>query len=127
MCIPRDDMPQIDMADLPGLLAYLNTKKIILISDVNYPPTWLVPKQCLNQTRPATNPKLATKPLLISRDLYIIDGHHRWMMHMEQYKADASWRVRCFQLDREFDECCAAIASYPGAYKLGDGPQPYRI
>lgn len=115
-------MPQVDMSDLPSLMAFLNTKKAITISEVMVPPSWLVPRQCLEGITGCKRVEVLAKPLLIAVDLSILDGYHRWVRHKEvadyrlQQGAAEPYLIRCYQINREFEEAKKAIFDYPKTY-----------
>lgn len=115
-------MPQVDAAHIPGLLSFLY-RKGVKIDTLALPPESLIVRQCMKEIRPATNPLLVCKPLLIAQDFSILDGDHRWAMHMQR----KSPTCPCLRIGLSFPTAVETILQYPEAYRFGDGPQPYRI
>lgn len=122
LCIPRKLMPQVDQADYPDLLAFLCGKGCAPVLTL-IPLSQLTIRQCMSETRPATNPLLLKKPLLIAKDLSVLDGNHRLL----QRKAAGIPDAECEQLPLDFQAAYDLILSFPKAYRYADGPQPYRI
>lgn len=122
MCIPRNDMPQVDTAHLPQLLAFMH-RKGVKVETLQLPPEMLIVRQCMSEVRPATNPALVCKPLLVAQDFSILDGDHRWAMHMQR----KSPTCPCYLIGLPFPAAVETILQFPEAYRFGDGPQPYRI
>lgn len=123
MCIKRDEMPQIDWADYPELFAFLNDNGVT-VSYKHIPAKSLQPVQCRDEIRPTRNPAQYHKPLLISLDLDILNGNHRWAGFCLD---GADTLVPCFQLNAGYDESNNLLQAFPKSYRYGDGPQPYRM
>lgn len=115
MCIRRNDMPQVDAADLPSLMAYLHTKGYTP-TERTLPVNWLRPMQCLDPLRENHDPDLRKRPILISLDLAIIDGNHRWGLWMLE---DATADCNCIQLPCSFEEARKVVMAFPKAYTIG--------
>lgn len=122
MCIPRKIMPQIDLADMDGLLDYLRSHGVDS-REATLPIGLLTMKQCVGDTRPARNQLLKQKPLLIASDYSVLDGNGRYLM----WKKEGQTKVPCIYLSKPFMFSALAILAFPKAYRYADGPQPYRI
>lgn len=128
MCILRDAMPQVDAADLADLIVYLTDKCGVGVSLRSLRTDWLKIQQCdtifdpARLNSPTRVAKLLKKPILVSLDLYVVDGNHRLLMH----KFHGTPEVTCYQIATDFDHACKLVATFPKAYRLGDGPQPER-
>lgn len=115
-CIPRDDMPQIDMADMPALFNYLRDKGMPVV--FAYVPTMLlVPRQCVADIKPIPDREVLLKPILAARDRVILDGNSRWVTH----KADHSPLVPCFLVGTPFATALPTVLKFPKTYEYGDG------
>jgi hypothetical protein len=110
-------MPQVDMADLPGLLRHLWQHHRIGHVERQIAPSSLLVRQCPNPIRVCTRTELLLKPLLVSSDLYIVDGNHRWARLM----LDGWPHATCIVLSAEFDRAVRAVRTFPQAYSYGDG------
>lgn len=81
--VPRDHMPQVDEHDLPALVA-------AAVAQNQLSPTFEVAKvhdlrahQKVDMKRVRAMPdELLLKPILISRDGFVLDGNHRWTAHV---------------------------------------------
>lgn len=116
-CIPRDDMPQVDMIDLSALLVFLNEQYGIHTERRTIPTDLLRHKQCPDHFDPVQGKELETKPLLVASDCFILDGNHR---HCGARAAKLSV-CDCYQLTVPFDQAVQAILHYAKAYHYGDG------
>ena len=89
--IPRAQMPQVPSANIPEFKSWLQSMGIGAKSETVDPHTLKKTQEALNPAAvaavaaalktPDHNPKI-DKPVLISRDGYILDGHHTWAGHM---------------------------------------------
>lgn len=122
MCIPRDKMPQVDMEQLASLVLRL-VKFDVSVDETVIPLSWLQAKQCPDEFRPARWLEGALKkPLLVSQDLFILDGHHRYA----RLKQEGIEQCRCFVIGKPFHEAVPLLESLPEVYELGDGNQHKR-
>jgi dephospho-CoA kinase len=84
--IKRKDMPQIEDKDQDHFFKWLSSKGISH-SKVDVPPTFIKPVQseinldAANELVDTNSPKLS-KPVIVSSDNYLMDGHHRWMANI---------------------------------------------
>lgn len=80
--ISRKDMPQIKEVDIPHFLKRLQMDGISIV-DIELPVNKLKPTQKeLNPDRVKEKVNISPKdrkPLIVSNDYFILDGHHQWM------------------------------------------------
>lgn len=95
--IPRSEMPQIPSAMLPEFFNYLNAEGI------NTQEQWIL-ADALKPTQTHVDsdkigPERANhqKPILVSRDHYIMDGHHGWASSLGN-------EVRCIVIDLTIED-----------------------
>jgi hypothetical protein len=108
--IARKDMPQIKEVDIPHFLKRLESEGAI-VTDLQLPVNKLFPTQKeINPER--VKDKINTsnrKPLIISKDYYILDGHHQWMaMRIE----DAFQLVDVHMVNMKMDELLRFARAY---------------
>lgn len=83
--IKRKDMPQIEDKDQDHFLSWLTTKRVKW-AKAKSSPTQMKPSQseisidAAQALLDTKSPKL-NKPVIVSKDNYVIDGHHRWYAH----------------------------------------------
>lgn len=85
--IDRKDMPQISSNNMKHFLSYLD-KKSIRHKEQTIDPNALKATQghfhkekIRNIISSMEDGSYKVKPILISKDNYIMDGHHRWLAH----------------------------------------------
>ena len=108
--VPRDEMPQIHQEDYGALLAYLKKLPVGVERKV-LPPTMLKPHQRINKIRVESlksNPAILNSECWVSKDLYILDGNHRWEGHME-----LGTNVPVYIMEREFEEAMKVLFDFP--------------
>lgn len=80
--IPREDMPQIKEADLPEFLKFAK-KRGVTVKYGRRDPKLLKAKQRIDLEKSASMPEHALKkPILITKDNFILDGNHRSGAHL---------------------------------------------
>lgn len=123
-CIPRELMPQIDMADMEGLVVFLRAHGLVIEAVRTMGLSVVTMKQCLKDTHAATlTPELRQKPLIVSEDYKLVDGNGRYLAYKEektQY-APAIW------VPTSFINTVLLMREYPKTYNLLGGIQPCRI
>lgn len=114
--VPRSVMPQIDEADLPALCEWVESCGV-RVTEVTRSPDQLRFHQRVNLHRVATMPQVVyDKPLLVSRDGYVLDGNHRAVAHKQRNEP-----ARCIELDATFLGAMRLLFSFPRTYTYGDG------
>lgn len=112
--IPRAEMPQIDGADLPHLVATAfdggHTPSFEIVD-----PHTLHAHQRVNHARAlAMPPGVYMKPILISADDYVLDGNHRWWSHVHRHEGVMS----AIRIGLPFDDAIAWLFKQPYTYRL---------
>ena len=110
--IPRAEMPQIDEADLPHLVA--------TAFDAGHAPAFQAVAPASLHAHQRVNHALALsmsdevklKPALVSADGYVLDGNHRWWAHV--HAGD--------QLMNVFQECFFLFIAKRKSNTAGSGP-----
>ncbi len=83
--IDRKDMPQVKSDDVKDFLVYLKKnkisteKKLIDPSDLKATQGHFHKEKIKDLMTAIEDGKLKKEPILISKDNYVIDGHHRWL------------------------------------------------
>jgi hypothetical protein len=89
--ISRKDMPQIKSTDVPEFIKYLATKDIKTDSTTVKAASLKPTQKEIQKERVADLATIAkdnlSKPLIISKDGYVLDGHHRWLALINKDKA----------------------------------------
>lgn len=116
--IPRKDMPQIDDRSVDDLIAFLK-REGIKTERITIAP-WLVkPRQRMSDTVDLVYPPIPAamaRPVLLSRDNFIIDGDHHWETFM-RFKYPL---MPAYRFDRPFDEMLKVLRRFPEVYHAGD-------
>lgn len=110
--VPRLEMPQIDEEDYPEFFAFCEGKTELFHRIMS--PWVLKPHQIVDKFKAEAMPdSVRAKPVLVSRDDYVLDGNHRWMAH-----ALLKEKMPVIQLDLEFEPAIALMFSFPKTYTI---------
>lgn len=110
--VPRPLMPQVDDADYDALLAYANSKGVTWRFKT-FDPYALHAHQRIKLSRVLEIPDKVLKiPGLVSVDLYILDGNHRWEGHVIK-----NTDFPAYQFDLCFDAAIKFLLSFPKVKK----------
>jgi len=114
--VPRQVMPQIDEADLLAFVEFA-TFNGVEVEDREVDITELKFHQRVDMVKVhnLTEDELA-KPLLVSEDLFVLDGNHRAVGH----KLNGT-PARCLVIKAVFEQAIGLLFSFPGTYSYGDG------
>ena len=117
--IPRPVMPQLDEADYPGFLAFCSAS-LVSVTRRTFDPSEVRPHQRIDHDK-ARHMDAAglAKPIMVSVEPFILDGHHRWWEHNALHTP-----VDSYVLGLPFAEAVAFMFSFPKVYAYGDG-QPH--
>lgn len=116
-CIARGIMPQVDESDLPELIRFLKGRGV-KVETTCLNPRIVRGKQKVDRTKVRAMPAaLLSKPILVSSDLLVIDGNHRWMAGVWR-KAAA---MNAYFVSLPFKEALEAIFEFPKTYYYADG------
>lgn len=88
----RKDMPQVSRKDLKKALMKLNDKGVRVKSGKEKPTNWKPSQKDIYKSKvqkilndPRMKDPSKMKPFILSRDNYIVDGHHRWAAVVQKY------------------------------------------
>lgn len=115
--VPRQDMPQVDEGDYVQLLSFLarsgaNTE--VMIAE---PADLLFHQHVIEERIPARDDcAQMNKPLLISKEGYVLDGNHRAAAH-KRYGS----RPVVIVIHRDFTSAMKLLFSFPRTYTYGEG------
>lgn len=80
--ISREELPQIPANLIKEFLEWLHNQRIAYDTGFVYPTNVKASQSDLNVDKIKTlmndNPEALAKPIIVSKDGYILDGHHRW-------------------------------------------------
>ena len=115
--IPRGDMPQIKSILVMEFLREL-TDNGITCEEVMIPAVQLSPSQAeLHEENIASliaaNNGSLDKPLLVSEDMYVLDGHHRWAANQRLGRDQA-----CRLIKLPAKECLVRMAEFAGRHAV---------
>jgi hypothetical protein len=109
-CIPRTQMPQIDKAHLFTFRDWLMSHHGIRVRAGTIPASMVKPRQC-GPYSIVTTPETLRKPVLISRDYWIVDGNNRWYTHNVKKAIMPYWQLPC-----DFEEAFELMFAFPHTY-----------
>lgn len=114
--IERSSLPQIKSTDLPDFINWLANKKQVTSTTTEVPVASLYPTQGeynetkIRQFMSKGSDALKERPILISGDYYIVDGHHRVIALLNLDKNDY---VPVIQVHMNVADVLAAAKEYP--------------
>jgi len=114
--IPRDEMPQVKSDDYDALLAHLQKNGIKTQKKSVKASTLKATQKNFNTdkiVKAIGNIKTLSKakPILISSDNYVIDGHHRWLA-----AKNVGGNIDVMQATAKVDELMKAVHSFPKTF-----------
>lgn len=112
--VPRPDMPQVDEANLPELVARAFNAGISPAFEVVDPSTLRAHQRIDHAKAKAMPPGVYLKPVLISADGYVLDGNHRWWSHVYRHEGV----MNAIRLGLPFEQAIAWLFELPFTYKL---------
>lgn len=118
--IPREVMPQIDSSHVESFIAYMESEGVDH-EYVTVDPSSLDPTQKEINTDKTDSMDLSSaggrtlnlKPLIISRDWEILDGHHRWWRAWKYENAPIVW---CLKFDCDIKELFQLARGFEGSF-----------
>lgn len=114
--VPRQDMPQVDEVDYIPLLVHLAKKRANVEVLTASPDSLLFHQHVYEQYIPALGSPDMDKPLLISKEGYVLDGNHRAAAH-KRYGTQPVVIV----IHRDFTDALRLLFSFPKTYTYGEG------
>lgn len=115
--IPREIMPQVDETDLPELISFLRDNRVVVRFERLKPEHVQLHQRVEKHLIDNFDPVLLTKPVLVSREPFVLDGNHRRMDHVIHH---SPW-MPTYRIMLEFECAIGAIFSFPKTYYYGDG------
>jgi|GEM_PF-2197732 len=99
--IPRADMPQVKSTDVPEFLQWLggrgvSTRRTQVQVDKIKPTQREIDIDKVAAMVAAAPEAALAKPVIISKDFYLLDGHHRWLALVNR---DREFRIKTVQVD----------------------------
>lgn len=116
--IAREQLPQIDESDVSKFLFHLKRKRIpvfkdkVVVSELIPAQSHLNLDKVKNLTREGED-NLCNKPIFISKDNEILDGHHRWYA-LKMLNKEAVMPV--WRMDLNFVRCIEEMKSFSETY-----------
>lgn len=111
--VPRSKMPQVDAADLPKLVAAAVMKSLATSFEV-VEAKQLRSRQRVNRRMAVQMPDFVLyKPVLVSKDDYVLDGNHRWYASKVRRKP-----ITIIRLGLTFDEALPWLFEQPYTYAI---------
>ncbi len=112
--IPRAEMPQVDEKDFKEFFEYLDNKGVkhklttmnaddLKATQKDFNPSGV--KHMLT-----VEPSRLEKPLLVSNDNYLIDGHHRWTALRIMTKGK---KIKVYRIDLPIRKALDVITKFP--------------
>lgn len=111
--IDRKDMPQIPKEDYQSFVDYVEKQGILIEKRVGLSPKELIPVQQTYKDKDIEELIDITdmsRPILVSKDHYIIDGHHRWLVGLFTKRQKVTVTIinlnimECLNLAKQFIE-----------------------
>lgn len=112
--VPRIEMPQVDREFIKAFTTYLDKNNISYAG-------FKVPIQKLKSTQKEINKEkvldliqnpqnIYLKPIIISSDYYIVDGHHR---AIAQLNIDRDYKIKVLKIDQTIMPLLDTVSSFP--------------
>jgi hypothetical protein len=117
--VPRPVMPQIDGHDEPKFLVFA-AERGITTTVKQIGPGLCMSRQHVDMDRVRAMPEhIQKKPVIVSNDMVILDGNHRWTRHL----IDGT-QMTAYIVDLPFETAVDLMFAFPKTYDLADaGPQ----
>lgn len=115
--IDRKDMPQVKSGDLKHFLAYLKmkgistTKRVVDSEDLKATQGHFHKEKIQKIMDAIEAGNLEKAPILVSKDNYVIDGHHRWLA-FNNLDRD----ITIYQVNADADDLIAIMKDYPRSF-----------
>lgn len=111
--VPRTSMPQINEEDYDEFFAFCAAHGV-RVDRRTVPPHQLRTRQVMDKIRAEyMTPEIKDKPALVSADAVVLDGNHRWAVHL-QLRED----LNVFQLSLTFEQAVGFIFRFPKTYTI---------
>jgi len=113
--LSRRDMPQIKSTYVPDYLAFLKDQGIrvrhlaVAVSKLTNTQKELDPQK-IQDLATGLRPDALAKPVIVSKDMFILDGHHRLNALLN---IDPSYKVKVYQVDLPIADLIDVTKTYP--------------
>lgn len=114
--IPRAVMPQIDEKDYPDFFEFVKSKNVLFVPKTFFPKELRAHQRVSMDKAKHMDAGNLAKPILVSRDHFVLDGNHRWTAHVLN-----GTQVPAFELELEFEASIELMFAFPKTYSYGDG------
>lgn len=118
--IPRDEMPQIKSTNVDNFRKWIKKQYNIASKLKHVPANMLAPTQKeVNMDKVTwmmqnkSPEKLGSKPLMVSNDLYILDGHHRWYAIVYNDMVPQGHKIPIIYYNASRDKMLHAMSLFP--------------
>lgn len=114
--IPRNEMPQVQASDVPDFLEFLEKKGIKHKKEnVHAGDLKATQKEIdLDKVKKLKDEKIENlkKPLIVSSDSHIMDGHHRWLALLAK-----DMKCPCYIVDTPMKKLIELGKKFPKSFK----------
>jgi hypothetical protein len=114
----RKEMPQIEGKNVPKFLDFLKTNGVKftekLVDSKSLKPTQNQFNQEKIQGMIDAIDKKKQNPIMVSKDGFVIDGHHRWLAHYNLGR-----KMPVYQIDLKIDDALDMMHEFPLSIKRG--------
>lgn len=114
--VPRPVMPQIDEADLPELIEFIDRKGVEVLRKTIAPRELRAHQRIQMPHVMEMDDTVLAKPALTSLDRYVLDGNHRWWGHVLKGS-----EMDVFEIQAGFTQSMELLFAFPKTYAYGDG------
>ncbi len=112
--VPRPIMPQVDEDQYKSLQTF-GAFKGVPIHRISVDARHCHAHQRVDHFHASMMPEeVRAKPILLSSDLYVLDGNHRWYAHVHT----EDYQMAAYMIDKPFEEAIAFLFDFPGTYEL---------
>lgn len=116
--LQREELPQIDQKDIPEFLNHLKKNKVKVIHDEANVSSLIPSQNKLNWEKvehlmTKKEKKLKEKPIFISKNKEILDGHHRWYA-LKMINKNAS--IPTYVIELNFNDAVNEMKSFHKTY-----------
>jgi hypothetical protein len=113
--IERELMPQISSDDIDHFLTYAKINGVNITSETVHPETLKATQGEFNVDKILSfiaNPPEINKPVMVSSDDYIMDGHHGWIARLNKDETE----IQIYRFDVPVMELLSLMRRYPRTY-----------
>jgi len=117
MGIPRREMPQIDSKNHKHFFDHLKKNNLSVVKKTVDPSKLKATQGHFNKTKiqdmmkGIQGGKIEPKPIIVSKDNYVMDGHHRWLAHSNLNKD-----IDVHQVNVKAKKLLDVMHDYPKSY-----------